>query len=88
MSISYMVTTNKNDILHALFDACARSFDMGILLLDGSWRTAPVIIDIYLRLHFTFLTCDPPMTRYRDVLVWLHGEDIGMSYSCDGHLRE
>jgi hypothetical protein len=28
------------------------------------------------------------MTRYRDVLVWLHGEDIGMSYSCDGHLRE
>jgi hypothetical protein len=28
------------------------------------------------------------MIRYRDVLVWLHGEDIGMSYSCDGHLRE
>lgn len=86
-----MLAAAEDDILHALLDARPSwSFDMGLLLRHGSWCTPCIVVDdIHLHLHFAFLTYDfPVIRRYsRDVLVRLHGEDVGMRYRCDSHLH-
>uniref|UniRef100_A0A0D9VV52 VWFA domain-containing protein n=1 Tax=Leersia perrieri TaxID=77586 RepID=A0A0D9VV52_9ORYZ len=84
----YMVATTDNDILNTLFDTCSWSFDMGFLLLNGSWCTIAAIIDIYIHLYLTFFTGNLSMLHQWNVLVWLHVEYESMRDSCNSHLRK